>query len=256
MIQISFTTAIIGVLTASALHAEWAFNSEPTPMAYYQNDIASIELQCDRIRFAPPNFEISQRIFETQEMSLSFLNEAGQATAFFQVGPVNSSIRMADNFPVEIEFVANEDLAFVWEQTAQGQKLEFSEIGSDISFATFDLSGSARAIKSLSAVCPAQGTFTNVTRTKEDATYCGGDGVKREISFEILDEPVTEWDALITVNGATTRAMTAYSYFGNAKPPANFIVALLGEDRSEVLVYGNGSKGWLEYGDYRYDECQ
>ncbi len=225
-------------------------------MAYYQNDIASIELQCDRIRFAPPNYEISQRIVETQEMSLSFRNEAGQAAAVFQVGPVNSSIRMADNFPVEIEFVANEDLAFVWEQTALGQKLEISEIGSDIHFATFDLSGSARAIKSLSAVCPVKGTFANVTRSEEDTTYCGEDGVKREISIEILDEPVTEWDAMITVNGATTRAMTAYSYFGNAKPPADFVVALLGEDRSEVLVYDNGPTSWLEYGDYRYDRCR
>ena len=49
--------------------------------------------------------------------------------------------------------------------------------------------------------------------------------------------------------------MTSYSYFGNAKPPANFVVALLGEDRSEFLVFRDGNEDWLEFGDYTYRKC-
>ena len=73
--------------------------------------------------------------------------------------------------------------------------------------------------------------------------------------YVILDTPDGEWDALLTVNGEVTRAMTAYSYFGNAEAPKGFVVALLGEDRSETLVFQDGGKDWLEYGDYQYDKC-
>ena len=51
------------------------------------------------------------------------------------------------------------------------------------------------------------------------------------------------------------RAMTSYSYFGNSETPGNFVVALLGEDRSEFLVFSEGNKNWLEYGDYTYRQC-
>jgi hypothetical protein len=51
------------------------------------------------------------------------------------------------------------------------------------------------------------------------------------------------------------RAMTAYSYFGNSKPPRGFVVALLGEDRSELLVFKDGNQDWLEFGDYTYRKC-
>jgi hypothetical protein len=33
------------------------------------------------------------------------------------------------------------------------------------------------------------------------------------------------------------------------------VVALLGEDRSEFLVFKEGGDDWLEFGDYRYDQC-
>ncbi len=49
--------------------------------------------------------------------------------------------------------------------------------------------------------------------------------------------------------------MTSYSFFGSAGPPAGFVVALLGEDRSEFLVFRDGGQDWLEFGDYRYDKC-
>jgi len=57
------------------------------------------------------------------------------------------------------------------------------------------------------------------------------------------------------INGETIRAMTAYSYFGNSKPPPGFVVALLGEDRSEMLVYSDKGRDWLEFGDYTYRKC-
>ena len=64
-----------------------------------------------------------------------------------------------------------------------------------------------------------------------------------------------QWDVRVTINGETIRAMTAYSYFGNSKPPLGFVVALLGEDRSEMLVYSDKDKDWLEFGDYTYRKC-
>ena len=70
----------------------------------------------------------------------------------------------------------------------------------------------------------------------------------------ILDNPEGEWDARVTLNGESVRAMTAYSYFGDYEPPVGFVVALLGEDRSEFLIFSEGSANWLEYGDYRYDQ--
>ena len=49
--------------------------------------------------------------------------------------------------------------------------------------------------------------------------------------------------------------MTSYSYFGNAKPPRTFVVALLGEDHPEFLVFRDGNEDWLEFGDYTYRKC-
>jgi len=80
--------------------------------------------------------------------------------------------------------------------------------------------------------------------------------VKRQIEFVILDKPEGQWDARVTVNGETIRAMTAYSYFGtNQQPPKGFVVALLGENRNEFLVFRHGDKDWLEFGDYQYNKC-
>ena len=49
--------------------------------------------------------------------------------------------------------------------------------------------------------------------------------------------------------------MTAYSYFGNAAPPRGLVVALLGEDRSEFLVFRGGNEDRLEFGDYTCRKC-
>ena len=85
--------------------------------------------------------------------------------------------------------------------------------------------------------------------------YCGGGQIKRQIEYIILENPQDQWDVRVTINGETTRAMTAYSFFGKAEPPKNFVVALLGEDRSEMLVFRRGDRDWLEFGDYTYRKC-
>ena len=85
--------------------------------------------------------------------------------------------------------------------------------------------------------------------------YCGGDRIKREISFSILPKAADQWDVRVTINGQVQKAMTAYSFFGKAQPPQGFVVALLGEDRSEILVFRDAGKDWLEFGDYTYRKC-
>ncbi len=44
--------AIAGLL-ATPVVAEWGFSGKPTPMAYVQSGNMTLQLQCDRIRFAP-----------------------------------------------------------------------------------------------------------------------------------------------------------------------------------------------------------
>lgn len=85
--------------------------------------------------------------------------------------------------------------------------------------------------------------------------YCGGGQIKRQIEYVILENPQDQWDVRVTINGATMNAMTAYSFFSKAKPPKGFVVALLGEDRSEMLVFRDGNEDWLEFGDYTYRKC-
>ena len=89
----------------------------------------------------------------------------------------------------------------------------------------------------------------------EGVVYCGGGAVKRQIEYVVLQNAQGQWDARVTVNGSTIRAMTAYSYFNNSQPPKGFVVALLGEDRSEFLVFKDGDNDWLEFGDYTYRKC-
>lgn len=112
-------------------------------------------------------------------------------------------------------------------------------------------------ITSFSLTCiPALGKESKLTaEAPEGVVYCGGGGVKRQIEYNVLNASSDKWDARVTVNGKTIRAMTAYSYFGNTTPPSGFVVALLGEDRSEFLVFRDGKKDWLEFGDYTYRKC-
>ena len=103
---------------------------------------------------------------------------------------------------------------------------------------------------------PQQGTLSSASgEAPEGIVYCGGGGIKRQIEYAILDNASDQWNARVTVNGDTQRAMTSYSYFGNSEPTKGFVVALLAEDRSEFLVFKDGSENWLEFCDYRYDQC-
>jgi hypothetical protein len=40
--------------------------------------------------------------------------------------------------------------------------------------------------------------------------------------------------------------MTAHSCFGNPEPPRGLVVALLGENLSEFLIFRDGGDDWLE----------
>ena len=123
--------------------------------------------------------------------------------------------------------------------------LNLSKVDQDISYGIFDLRGSGAAIKALRSACASDNTAaTTSMEAPEGVVYCGGGAVKRQIEFVILENAQDQWDARVTVNGDTIRAMTAYSYFGsNQQPPKGFVVALLGEDRSEFLVFQEWRQG-------------
>ena len=90
----------------------------------------------------------------------------------------------------------------------------------------------------------------------EGIVYCGGGGIQRQIEYVIDDNASDQWDARVTVNGETRRAMTSYSYFGSNQPaPEGFVVALLAEDRAEFLVFSRNGENWIEFGDYTYQQC-
>ncbi len=88
-----------------------------------------------------------------------------------------------------------------------------------------------------------------------DGIFCSPGKKPRQITYQILERADGEWDALVAFDGTQIRAMTAYSFFGNSKPPNGFVVALLGEDGSEVIVYRDGDSNWLEQGEIRYNPC-
>ncbi len=241
----------------SAAFAGWEFNGSPLPNAYAQSGDMSLELQCDRIRFAPAGYEDAEGIERSRGLSIRFMANGSTETGAFQVGPENAEVRIVDNFPVEIIFKNQEDYGFVLEQLAENAVLNLSMLDKDVSYGIFDLKGSRAAISSLRSACDSHYTDeTYSIEAPEGVVYCGGGAIKRQIEYIILHDPSNEWDVLVTVNGETMRAMTSYSYFGNATPtPSDFVVALLAEDRSEFLVFREGNKNWLEYGDYTYRQC-
>ncbi|MBA4611356.1 hypothetical protein H1W37_06825 [Stappia taiwanensis] len=253
------------VLAGSA-RADWVFTSAPSPIASIQTGNMTLELQCDRIRFAPAGAEDARDIARKQGLFLRFLKNATTEVGAFQVGAANATVGIVDNFPVEISFSDRSDYDFVLDQIARNALLSLSMVDQDVSYGLFDLKGSAAAIKSLRAACAAapapSGTASASVpsasasmEVPEGVVYCGGGQVKRQIEFVILKDVQDEWNARVTVNGKSLRAMTAYSYFGNSAPPRGFVVALLGEDRSEFLVFRDGGEDWLEYGDYTYRKC-
>jgi hypothetical protein len=256
MKKLSFALlGFLAVSTAPAL-ANWSFSNGPTPNAFLQSGNMTLELQCDRMRFAPAGYEDSQDIVKKQGLSIRFMKNGSTEVGAFQAGKENASIKIVDNYPVEIVFQDASDYNFVLDQIAANAVLNLSMVDQDVTYGIFDLKGSAAAIKSLRSSCGHAGQGTSHSmEAPEGVVYCGGGQVKRQIEYRILDKPDGKWDAVVTVNGKQIRAMTAYSYFGNSKPPKGFVVALLGEDRSEFLVFRDGNRHWLEYGDYTYRQC-
>jgi hypothetical protein len=253
-----FLFALIGFLAVSTVPAlaNWSFSSGSTPNAFLQSGNMTLELQCDRIRFAPAGYEDSQDIVNKQGLSIRFIKTGSTEVGAFQAGKENASIRIVDNYPVEIVFRDASDYNFVLDQIAANAVLNLSMVDQDVSYGIFDLKGSAAAIKSLRSSCGHAGQGASYSmEAPEGVVYCGGGQIKRQIEYRILENPDGQWDAIVTVNGKEIRAMTAYSFFGNTKPPKGFVVALLGEDRSEFLVFRDGGKDWLEFGDYQYDKC-
>lgn len=216
----------------------------------------TLELQCDRMRFAPAGYEDAQDIERKQGLSIRFMKDGSTQAGAFQAGEDNADIRIVDNYPVEVVFNDNTDYGFVLDQIGKNAVLNLAMIDQDVSYGIFDLKGSGAAIKSLRAACgPRAGSAPVRVEAPEGVVYCGGGAIKRQIEYGILDKPADQWDARVTINGETMRAMTAYSYFGKSEPPQGFVVALLGEDRSEFLVFRDGDEDWLEFGDYSYRKC-
>lgn len=90
----------------------------------------------------------------------------------------------------------------------------------------------------------------------DQIAFCGVDYEERRISYDILENAPDEWDARVTVNGETVRAQTAPGYYGDAPPPKGFVVALLGEDQSEYLVFSDGGYDWIELGRFLFPRCK
>ena len=246
---------VFSILMSSPAMAEWNFSGPPNANAFIQTDNMTLELQCDRVRFAPAGYEDAQDIVAKQGLSFRFMKDGSTEVGAFQAGSANADISIVDNYPVEVRFFEQDDYFFVLDQIAQNAVLNLSMIEQDITYGIFTLKGSSAAIKSLRAACNSGASSSQTMEAPEGIVYCGGGAVQRVIEYAVVDQPGDQWDAIVTVNGETVRAMTSYSFFGNSQPPAGFQVALLGEDRSEFLVFSDGGRNWIEFGDYTYEQC-
>ena len=91
----------LALLTASLpASAAWSFSKSPSPNAAVQSGDMSLELQCDRMRFAPAGYEDAQDIANKQGLSLRFMKDGSKEAGEFQAGRENADIRIVDNVPV------------------------------------------------------------------------------------------------------------------------------------------------------------
>ena len=256
MIRFALTATVALSFSSLPAQAEWSFSGGSSPNAFNQGNNMTLELQCDRIRFSPAGYEDSQDIVSKQGLSIRFMRDGATEAGAFQVGSSNAQISLVDDYPVELLFFESSDYDFVLDQLARNASVDLSMIDRDVTYGIFDLKGSGAAIKSLRAVCSGSGQqATTPIEAPEGVVYCGGGAVQRVIEYATVGQSGDQWDAIVTINGDTVRAMTSYSYFGNSQPPAGFQVALLGEDRSEYLVFSDGARNWIEFGDYTYNQC-
>ncbi|MDU9007039.1 hypothetical protein [Sedimentitalea todarodis] len=250
------SACLLFCMSAAPALAEWGFSEGPSPNAFVQSNNMTLELQCDRIRFAPAGYEDSEDIVKKQGLSIRFMKNGTTEVGSFQAGQGNASVQIVDNYPVEIVFQDSADYQFVLDQIAANAVLNLSMADQDVSYGIFELKGSDKAINSMRSACgSAPKMAKGAMEAPEGVVYCGGGQVQRQIEYLIRQDTDEQWNAIVTVNGETMRAMTAYSFFGNATPPPGFVVALLGEDQSEFLVFKDGDRNWLEYGDGQYSQC-
>jgi hypothetical protein len=93
--------------------ASWNFSRSPSPNAFIQTNNMTLELQCDRVRFAPAGYEDAEDIERKQGLSLRFMKDGATEVGAFQAGAANSEIRIVDNYPVEIVFSEKSDYDFI-----------------------------------------------------------------------------------------------------------------------------------------------
>ena len=246
---------MFAIMMSSPGMADWNFSGPPNANAFIQTGNMTLELQCDRVRFAPAGYDDSQDIVSKQGLSFRFMKDGSTEVGAFQAGSVNADISLVDNYPVEVRFFDQGDYDFVLDQIAQNAVLNLSMADQDVSYGIFTLKGSSAAVRSLRAACGSNASRSQSMEAPEGIVYCGGGAVQRVIEYAIVGQPGEQWDAIVTVSGETVRAMTSYSFFGNSEPPVGFQVALLGEDRSEFLVFSDGGRNWIEFGDYTYAQC-
>jgi hypothetical protein len=237
------------IMVSPPAMADWNFSGPPNANAFIQEGNMTLELRCDRVRFTPAGYEDTQDIVAKQGLSFRFMKDGSTEVGAFQAGSVNADISLVDNYPVEVRFFDQGDYDFILDQIAQNAVLNLSMVDHDVSYGIFSLQGSSATIKSLRASCGSNASIS------QGNVYCGVGAVQGVIEYAITGQSGDQWDAVITVNGETVRAMTSYSFFGNTEPPAGFQVALLAEDRSELIVFSDGGLNWIEYGDYTYEQC-
>lgn len=137
----------------SSAFAGWGFNGSPSPNAFIQTENMTLELQCDRMRFAPAGYEDAQDIERKQGLSIRFMKDGATEVGAFQAGGDNAEIRIVDNYPVEIVFSDEADYGFVLDQIGKNAVLNLAMIDQDVSYGIFDLTGSGAAIRSLRTAC-------------------------------------------------------------------------------------------------------
>ena len=181
-----------------------------------QSGDMTLVLECDRIRFAPAGYEDARDIERKQGLSIRFMTDGATETGAFQAGASNATIRIVDNSPVEIIPRERADYDFVLDQIARNAVLDLSMIDQEVSYGIFDLKGSGAAIASLRSACGRGADGFASPEAPEGMVYCGGGAIKRQIEYRILENAKDRWNARVTVNGETVKAMTAYSDFGQS----------------------------------------
>ena len=159
----------LALAMSSTASAEWAFSAGPTPNAYVLTNGMTLELQCDRIRFAPAGLRRCQDIANKQGLSIRFMKNGSKEAGSFQAGRENADFQIVDNFPVEVIVSRIERITTSFWNRSEQTLLYLSMIDQDVSYGIFDLKGSAAAINSLRSACVASGESpcTSMRRRRE-----------------------------------------------------------------------------------------